>query len=178
MMISLQKRMKEELIGGSTTGTWAECHPSGWMQSEIFVRCVPKRLGEEHRQKCVPAAKMFLQLHQNGDHFLGQIVTEDQTWVLYANIDWLRRSGPLVGRLYILHRRYPNRGPYVPNCKRQHVAHKHLQTSTHPADVQLADHVLPQLHILDGLGKEDAPSLASCVWLANICAVLVQACKG
>jgi hypothetical protein len=37
MLIFPRKRMKPELLDGAPPGAWAECHPSGWMQAEIFM---------------------------------------------------------------------------------------------------------------------------------------------
>ncbi|KAJ4437982.1 hypothetical protein ANN_13921 [Periplaneta americana] len=38
LLIFPRMRMKEELLDGAPPGTIAICHPSGWMQSEIFVQ--------------------------------------------------------------------------------------------------------------------------------------------
>ena len=46
------------------------------------------------------------------------------------------------------------------------------KVSSHPGDVHLADHVLPWLDVLAGLGEEDASALAARVRLADVGLVL------
>lgn len=36
MFIYPRKRMNQELMNDCSPGAWAECHPSGWMQTDIF----------------------------------------------------------------------------------------------------------------------------------------------
>nr|CAB3264995.1 nucleosome-remodeling factor subunit NURF301 [Phallusia mammillata] len=42
MFIFPRKRMKPELMDGAMSGAWATCHPSGWMQSDLFVEWMKK----------------------------------------------------------------------------------------------------------------------------------------
>ena len=37
MLIFPRQRMKDELLDGSPPGTWAVCHPSGWIQKDLFL---------------------------------------------------------------------------------------------------------------------------------------------
>ena len=42
MFIFPRKRLKPELMDNAAPGAWAECHPSGWIQSDIFYRWMEK----------------------------------------------------------------------------------------------------------------------------------------
>jgi len=46
------------------------------------ARWLPKMLTEEHKQKGLAAAQLFLQRHQiEGDQCFDRIVTGDETWI-------------------------------------------------------------------------------------------------
>ena len=38
MLIFPQQRMKDELMDGAPPGAWAMCHPSGWIQTDLFLQ--------------------------------------------------------------------------------------------------------------------------------------------
>ena len=53
----------------------------------------PKMLTDEHKQKRLAAAHQFLQRHQiEGDQCFDHIVTGDETWISYTNIESKRQS--------------------------------------------------------------------------------------
>ena len=57
------------------------------------ARWVPKMLTDEHKQKRLAAAHQFLQLHQiEGDQCFDHIVTGDEMWISYTNIESKRQS--------------------------------------------------------------------------------------
>ncbi|XP_065665046.1 uncharacterized protein LOC136086699 [Hydra vulgaris] len=42
MLIFPRQRMKAELMDGASPGAWAECHPSGWIQTDLFINWLKK----------------------------------------------------------------------------------------------------------------------------------------
>ena len=38
MLIFPRQRMKDELMDGAPPGAWAVCHPSGWIQTDLFLQ--------------------------------------------------------------------------------------------------------------------------------------------
>nr|XP_047132584.1 MFS-type transporter clz9-like [Hydra vulgaris] len=42
MLIFPRQRMKAELMDGAPPGAWAECHPSGWIQTDLFINWLKK----------------------------------------------------------------------------------------------------------------------------------------
>lgn len=69
---------------------------------KVCSRWVPKMLTEEHKTKRVCSALTFLErYHEEGDDFLSQIVTGDETWVAYVtpeskqqSMEWRRSTSP------------------------------------------------------------------------------------
>jgi len=60
---------------------------------KLCARWVPKMLTDEHKQKRLAAAHQFLQHHQiEGDQSLDHIVTGDETWISYTNMESKRQS--------------------------------------------------------------------------------------
>ncbi|XP_047139751.1 uncharacterized protein LOC124815277 [Hydra vulgaris] len=42
MLIFSRQGMKAELMDGAPPGAWAECHPSGWIQNDLFINWLKK----------------------------------------------------------------------------------------------------------------------------------------
>jgi len=60
---------------------------------KLCARWVPKMLTDEHKQKHLAAAHQFLQRHQiEGDQSFDHIITGDETWISYTNIESKRQS--------------------------------------------------------------------------------------
>jgi [histone H3]-lysine36 N-dimethyltransferase SETMAR len=60
---------------------------------KLCSRWVPKMLTDEHKQKRLASAQKFLQRYRNeGDEFLGHIVTGDETWISYTNVESKQQS--------------------------------------------------------------------------------------
>jgi hypothetical protein len=52
---------------------------------KLCARWVPKNLTPEHKTKCMGSALSFLERYKkDGDEFLTQIVTSDETWVSHV----------------------------------------------------------------------------------------------
>lgn len=69
---------------------------------KVCSRWVPKMLTEVHKTKRLSSALTFLErYHEEGDDFLGQIVTGDETWVAYVtpeskqqSMEWRHSTSP------------------------------------------------------------------------------------
>jgi len=60
---------------------------------KLYARWVPQMLTDEHKQKRLAAAHKFLQRHQiEGDQCFDHIVTGDETWISYTNVESKRQS--------------------------------------------------------------------------------------
>ena len=60
---------------------------------KVCARWVPKMLTETHKQKRMQSARLILERYErDGDEFLSHIVTGDETWIAYSNVETKRRS--------------------------------------------------------------------------------------
>lgn len=55
MFIFPRKRMKPELLDGAPTGSWGECHESGWIQGPLFILWLKRFIEWSHSTKDNPA---------------------------------------------------------------------------------------------------------------------------
>jgi len=60
---------------------------------KICARWVPRMLTETHKQKRMQSARLILERYErDGDGFLSHIVTGDETWIAYSNVETKRQS--------------------------------------------------------------------------------------
>ena len=72
LLVFPRKNMKQEVMNGTPPGSIHACHPSGWIQSEIFSQWFLHFLKHTKRQKrsCYLCTGRELFTHQAGGHYL------------------------------------------------------------------------------------------------------------
>ena len=71
--------------------------------SKVCARWVPKELTEERKRKCLDVCSRHLACYREGDNFLQQIVTGDETWIQHyepeskrQSMQWKHPSSPVA----------------------------------------------------------------------------------
>ena len=79
-----KKKGRQRTWWGRTIGSCSISHQLGYVN--CFDVWVPHKLSEKNLLDCISACNSLLKLHKNVP-FLKQIVTGDEKWILYHNVE-------------------------------------------------------------------------------------------